>query len=260
MVPSEVHSPKSVANLNYGPPTTDYRTKNWRVLIEEGLTACAQMARDVDLSQDGRQRVRFFLWDPPAISLGWKQPRPGWLSQARWRASGVELVERPTGGGIAFHGSDVSVAIVIPRAGAISLEMVMRTVSQSAARLCQSYGVETSSLVDGQGAKRITYCLTQESPYALFIGTQKVAGFALRRYPGSWLVQGSVFVRPLPASVAHAIPSDVADQLKRRAVALSEAASSLVDERDVARRWAKHWTLWWKEALSLRAQGSGLGA
>jgi len=200
------------------------------------------MVLDERLANEAKLAVRVFTWDPPALSLGFKQTVPDWLDRIRWQAAGLELVERPTGGGIAFHGSDVSISVVAPRRpGGRSPHALASTVCESAIRLCQAYGLEaTAQLMCGQ-ASRVTYCLTQPSPYAVFICGRKVAGFALRRFPDSWLVQGSLLVRPLPAALAGALPQDVRDQLAKRAVALSEASGKWMDEADVTQRWAAQW-------------------
>ena len=251
---SIVHRPQSTEKRSgYGPWTMDYGQEQvlqtggppWRIFIEEGLTACAQMARDVALAHEGRQTVRFFLWDPPAVSLGWKQPLPEWLSGAQRQASGLELVERPTGGGIAFHGSDVSIAVIVPRAAGFRLSTLMRAVCESARRLCESYGAQATTLFDCSGTERVTYCLIQSSPYAVMIGFRKVAGFALRRYAENCLIQGSLLVRPIHSRLADVLPEDVTRKLAQRAVSLSEAGEVSLTPRGAAERWAANWSSWW---------------
>ena len=90
---------------------------DWRVIVGGPQTAAEQMATDARLAEEAIPTIRLFTWSPPAVSLGWKQPCPDWLRGDRWAASPCEFVERPTGGGIAFHGSDLSLAVVIPRSG-----------------------------------------------------------------------------------------------------------------------------------------------
>ena len=125
----------------------------------------------------------------------------------------------------------------------------MRAVYQATAKLCQTYGVETTPSLDEKSGGRIRYCLTEPSPYGVFIAGRKVAGFALRRFPQTWLVQGSVLVQPLPSVITHVLPWDVRCQLALRAVALAEIAGMPVNINDFARRWAEHWPTWWEEAL-----------
>ncbi|MBI3011469.1 MAG: hypothetical protein HYY58_03125 [Candidatus Omnitrophica bacterium] len=236
--------------MNYGLRTTDYGLDEWRIFIDGRRSAAEHMAFDERLAEDARPLVRFFTWDPAALSLGWKQPPPEWLEVSRWRAAGLELVERPTGGGIAFHGSDVSIAVTVPRALDLPPKTLMDAVCESAVGLCGSLGIQARSLLEDWGEGRITYCLTQPSPYAVFLGERKVAGFALRRYPNSWLIQGSLLVRPLPPALAQAIPGDVAEEVRARAVPLSEVAATRVDEGAVIEWWAEHWSRWWGDADS----------
>ncbi|MBI3331310.1 MAG: hypothetical protein HYZ96_04265 [Candidatus Omnitrophica bacterium] len=206
------------------------------------------MARDAALAQEPVATARLYRWAPPAVSLGWKQPRPEWLTPARWAAAGLEVVERPTGGGIAVHGSDVSIGIVVPRAGGWRLETLMSAVCRSAAELCRSYGVAASPLLDAPEYGRVTYCLAEPSPYAVLVDGKKVAGFALRRYSRAWLIQGSLLVRPVPEVLARAMPSDAIRGLQVRAVSLAEAAAEAVTEAGTAERWAARWASWWEAA------------
>ena len=220
----------------------------WRIVVDEPRSGAQHMALDVRLAQEGRWAVRFFTWHP-GMSLGWKQPTPDWFDADAWRAAGLDVVERPTGGGIAFHGSDVSVSIVVPRSAGQSVAELLGAVCQSAARLCETYGLEAVCACRDRHTERITYCLTEPSPYAVFLdGRKKVAGFALRRYPESWLIQGSLLVNPIPGKLTGALPSDVVQSLRERAISLSQ--HTITREQEVMERWADHWTVWWEGVLT----------
>jgi lipoate-protein ligase A len=166
---------------------------------------------------------------------------------------------------MAFHGSDVSLSVVVPRdmrsmsgtesskslrdfrgprASTVPLEFLMRAVCQSAVRVCHAFGAEATALMEVQTEGRITYCLTEQSPYTVLIGTRKIAGFAVRRYPDGWLIQGSLLVRRLPASLARALPQDLLQRIERNAMPLS--VSGGLSEREVAREWAARWSDWWE--------------
>lgn len=222
---------------------------DWRVLIGRVGRAGAQMAADERLAQEERLTVRLFPWDPPAVSLGFKQPRPEWVQ--RLPEAGIEWVGRPTGGGMALHGTDLSVAVVVPRELALPLGALMGAVCESAARLCSVLGVKARMLLDVPPQRqRSAYCLTEDTPYSLHISGRKVAGFALRRYPRTWLIQGSILVRPsLPASLVRVLPVDVVEGLRGRAVSLAQANGASLTELEVAEVWARHWSAWWEAAL-----------
>ena len=214
-------------------------TDEWRVVVNEApRSAVEQMACDERAATEAQPSIRLFTWHP-GISLGWKQPRPAWCEGGDWTVNGLERVERPTGGGIAFHGSDVSIAVAIPRALGDSLRTWMRLVCQSAASLCEAYGARASCLFEQAQASRIAYCLTERSPYAVLVNGRKIAGFAARRYPHAWLIQGSLLVNPLPAALRIALPAELWNSLSARAVSLSEAVQTPIALADVAHRWAE---------------------
>ncbi|MBI4340869.1 MAG: hypothetical protein HY598_01145 [Candidatus Omnitrophica bacterium] len=224
--------------------------KGWRVFVEEGLSAHEQMARDATLAREALPMVRFFVWDPPAVSLGFKQVPPAWLASA----AGFEQVERPTGGGLAFHGSDVSVAVIVPRRVSLPLALLMQAVCENAVALCRDMGANAHAVADVPAQGRIAYCLTDPSSYAVMIDGKKAAGFALRRFPKTWLIQGSLLVRPLPQALAGAIPAPVSAQLHAGAMPLAQVLPGAVAPCDVARRWADGWSGWWEEATAPNPQ------
>jgi lipoate-protein ligase A len=219
----------------------------WRVLSDGPRPAAAQMAFDERLASLGVPVARFFTWHPPAVSLGFKQPIPAWLRPSEWSARGLALVERPTGGGMAFHGSDVSLSVVVPRSSALPLEPIMRTVCQGAVQVCRAFSAEATSIgaatADIPTEGRITYCLTERSPYAVLIGSRKVGGFAVRRYPEGWLIQGSLLVRRLPGPLARALPLELLQRIEREAMPLSPYGG--LSEQAVARHWSERWPAWW---------------
>ena len=218
------------------------------MIIGGAQRAAEQMARDVALAREAVPSVRLFTWQPPALSLGFKQARPDWLAAAK-RDLRWELIERPTGGGMAVHGSDVSVAVVMPREVRVPLEALMGTICRSAIRLCGTYGIAAHSLLRVPAAERVTYCLAEPSSYAVMAGGRKVAGFALRRYPKTWLIQGSMLVGPLPEVLREVLPPEARRQLAHYATPLSSLANAPVSAADAARRWAAHWSEWWDATL-----------
>lgn len=202
--------------------------EGWALVRREADTAAEQMAIDERLAAQAQRTVRLFRWRRPAVSLGRRQPVPSWANESSLAAHGIERVERPTGGGIALHGSDLSFSVVAPMAQ-VAIGALMDT---AAARL--TCGLRTCGIwvewqreveprqSSGQ-AGRITYCLTEQSPYALMIGRRKVGGLALRRYRASWLVQGSMLMRPLPAVFRSILPEAVQGAWRMSAVSLEEA-------------------------------------
>ncbi len=57
--------------------------------------------------------LRFYTWNPPAISLGYHQHRwPESWQHLRWNGDPVDLVRRPTGGRAVLHQGDLTYAVI----------------------------------------------------------------------------------------------------------------------------------------------------
>ncbi|QQE65009.1 biotin--protein ligase [Leptolyngbya sp. BL0902] len=58
--------------------------------------------------------LRFYTWDPPAISLGFSQRRnlPDHWSTLTWQGQPIDLVQRPTGGRGVLHQGDLTYALI----------------------------------------------------------------------------------------------------------------------------------------------------
>src|ERR1041385_4460172 len=75
----------------------------------ESRTAALNMAVDEALLENARlPTIRFYRWDHPALSFGYFG-RYSDVSEHR-----RDLIRRWTGGGIVFHGEDLTYSIVIP--------------------------------------------------------------------------------------------------------------------------------------------------
>ena len=72
-------------------------------------------------------------------------------------------------------------------------------------------------------AMPVTYCLTEPSPYAVMVGSRKLCGLAIRRYPDAWLIQGSLLLRGLPDAVQTLMPPAVLEAFRTQAITLEEA-------------------------------------
>lgn len=195
----------------------------------DGETAAEQMAIDERLAAAAQPNLRLFRWNRPAISLGLKQTPPPWVNVSALSARGIDVVRRPTGGGIALHGSDLSCSVVAPMAQ-VALGVLMDGVASSLCRGVRTLGVRAVWEREAASAARITYCLTERSPYALMVDGRKLGGLAIRRTPVSWLIQGSLLVRALPPVFRLVMPEPVRRAFEARAVSLEEACGDIVED------------------------------
>lgn len=225
-------------------------TQPWRCLRWDASTAAEQMAIDERLAAEGQPVVRLFRWSRPALSFGLRQARPSWVDALSLRAAGIETVERPTGGGIAVHGSDLSCAIVVPSAWRLRVHQLMDRVCASLCRAIEAVGVDAAWTGDAAGRARIDYCLTQPSPYAITVNARKLCGFGLRRTSTAWLVQGSLLMRAIPEAIMRAMPRSVASDFEGRAISLEAARGSRVSDEHMAEAIIEAWRATWEQAAA----------
>jgi len=252
-----------------------------QIVVDSRDSAAKQMAMDEALARTARATFRLFRWQRPAVSLGFKQPPPAWVEPGALAGHGIEVVERPTGGGIAIHGSDLSFSVVVPRQQSMPLAELMAGIAQVLSEAVSRFDIEAELVGGDAGAgapaaraqfpsggvreaaapetstdggvaqaagpatRRIVYCLTQESPYALMIERRKLCGLAVRRYQASWLIQGSLLVSALPAAFAQVMPAEVFEAFQARAITLEEAAGRLIDEEELLTELIGAWRQTW---------------
>lgn len=251
-------------------PLTRWRRRvgSWDIRMEDEPTAARQMARDEQLAREGRPTLRLFRWAAPAFSIGYRQRPPSWVDAGALAARGIELVERPTGGGIAVHGTDLSCSVTAPRFASGPLAVLMERIGRSMTQACRAGGAQVewqpeepragpfdvaqgSALSAVERAGPIAYCLTQRSPYAVTAGARKLCGFAIRAYEASWLVQGSLLVRPVSALHRAVMPEEVAVALSRRAISLEESAGQPIAWKRLIDRFIEAWGEMWRLPCSM---------
>ena len=87
--------------------------ESWDYLQSPAADAATNMAVDHALlrfaATRGRPLLRLYAWRQPAISYGYFQKFPAHLAGGQ-----SEIVRRPTGGGLVYHGNDTTYTVVIP--------------------------------------------------------------------------------------------------------------------------------------------------
>lgn len=169
----------------------------------------------------GRARFRAYGWHRPAFTFGYSQKIAWVRAQVRADApEGVELIRRPTGGGVVDHREDWTYALVIPRGHALETARAVESYRAVHAALvealvaCGQAAVlkarcETPETGEGEGEgadcaapKGPTVCFARPELYdVLHPGSgAKIAGAAQKRTKEGLLFQGSIW-RPAAPEV-----------------------------------------------------------
>jgi lipoate-protein ligase A len=144
--------------------------------------------------------IRFYRWRSPALSFGYF----GKFSDVAVYAAERDLVRRWTGGGIVFHGDDVTYSIVIPASDPVfdessiaiyekihrALADVLNGVGE---RAVVAGGVDPGGIALSKHAAASGYnCFANPVRADVMMNGRKIAGAAQRRTRRGLLQQGSI--------------------------------------------------------------------
>lgn len=168
----------------------------WRLVVHGKNDAAWNMALDEAMldhaaEHGGPATLRFFDWERPAITIGYAIDAPGSLDLDEGERRGVPVVRRVTGGGIVFHGGDLTYAVVFPREALALGESLLgtyRAINRAFAVALEPFGVRCT-LLDGASpsGRPAGACFARPTRYDLVAGGRKLCGNAQRRR-GRWLL------------------------------------------------------------------------
>ena len=203
----------------------------WRLLRTGAGAPEFNMALDEALLRGGGPpALRLYAWDPPALSLGWFQPREGFDAEAV-RAAGAVVVRRATGGGAIHHDRELTFSIAAePGRDGYPADVVgaYRWVHALLAQALAAVGAPAAPAGGARLSTRprdATLCFHDLTALDLVDARgRKLAGSAQRRVGARVLHHGS-----LPLEVPRLSPESGAASLAAgRHVAWDELADALV--------------------------------
>jgi lipoyl(octanoyl) transferase len=220
-----------------------YPRTQWRLIIEDkARSGAANMALDEAIALscsagDAPPTLRFYRWDPAAVSLGRHQNIAD-VDEAKVEAMGFDLVRRTTGGRAILHTDELTYSVAASEAEPRMAGGVMD------AYLRLSNGLLTGLQVLGLAAEKAAgsvragpdvsaACFEVPSAYEITAGGRKLMGSAQSRRRGHVLQHGSL---PLIGDITRlvallSLAEDEAAELRRQ---LAERACTLAQALNVA--------------------------
>jgi lipoate-protein ligase A len=187
------------------------KRNNWRLLFTPDVDPYMNMAIDEALtrkcidSEDRPTAIRFYTWKETSCSIGYFQKIENVIKAPNNKK--IPVVRRPTGGGIVYHGNDITFSIVKKRMQPSRQENITsfyKLIGESLLRGLERLGFtgtfylpEEESHRSEQKKKPLNNYLAQQSfcsvtpaKYDIMINGSKVAGYAARKSQGAVLCQG----------------------------------------------------------------------
>ncbi len=218
----------------------------WRVIISGIGRAADNMAVDEAMLKAHAAgqvppTIRFYGWQPAAVSLGYFQKAAAEVDIAECRRQGIDVVRRLTGGRAVLHDAELTYSLVVSETHPLvppTITASYRFFSQGLLAGLKTMGIDAQMSLPkaayGQTKRRHTSaaCFDAPSHYEVTFGRRKLIGSAQVRKDGVILQHGSVLLNFNPKQVASLLnlPSPeakdtVAAMLAQRAISITEAAN-----------------------------------
>src|SRR5437868_1994202 len=157
----------------------------------DSRSAALNMAIDEALFETAATpSIRFYKWDHPGLSFGYFGKFADVANHERER----DIVRRWTGGGIVFHGEDLTYSIIIPAGNRALVESSMSIYQKThdAIRATLAANGQVSELATNAGPKISESCFANPVRADVLLNGRKIAGAAQRRTRRGLLQQGSI--------------------------------------------------------------------
>ncbi|MBU1357096.1 MAG: lipoate--protein ligase family protein [Candidatus Edwardsbacteria bacterium] len=143
--------------------------------------------------------IRFFGWNPPAVSLGYNQKIKD-LDIEACRKAGFDIVRRPTGGRAVIHQDEFTYSVIARENDPVIGGTIMETYGRIAQGLLAGLKIlgVAAEMVRSSApdipATASALCFAAAGRYEITAGGKKLIGSAQRRMNGVILQQGSLLM------------------------------------------------------------------
>jgi lipoyl(octanoyl) transferase len=177
--------------------------------VDEELLARAQEC-------DGLPVLRFYTWDPPAVSLGRFQKIEEAVDAAACKRRGFDIVRRVTGGRAVLHHRELTYSVVARADNPLFPSDILGTykiIAQGLMAGFRNIGIDAEMVSHGgrnaplvNNNSKNPSCFSSPSWYEIVVRGKKIAGSAQRRLSAAFLQHGSILIAYDPVIEAEVIP------------------------------------------------------
>ena len=183
--------------------------------------------------------LRFYRWQRPSISFGYF----GQFAAVAHKQQHRDIVRRWTGGGIVYHGDDLTYSLVLPAdvAARFRSSRVIYTEVHSAIQEALR-GTPDVTLAATAAPKISDACFANAVEADVLLGGQKIAGAAQRRTRNGLLHQGSIQHDPLPAEFPDRFAAALCPTFTRLPLATDvlRRAEVIAEQKYSTAEWLRH--------------------
>jgi lipoate-protein ligase A len=188
----------------------------YNMAVDEELLARSQAGEAVPV-------LRFYSWDPPAVSIGRYQAMKAAVDADACRRRGYDIVRRITGGRAVLHHRELTYSIIARTDNPLFPSGVLGTYKVIAAGLLaglQNLGIHAEMVARGgrydalvERKPKDPACFSSPSWYEILANRRKIIGSAQRRMRGAFLQHGSILIDYDPRLESEVIPGAGGDSV-----------------------------------------------
>ncbi|MDJ0518655.1 MAG: biotin/lipoate A/B protein ligase family protein [Trichodesmium sp. MO_231.B1] len=211
----------------------------WRLIPLLKTTGKLQMAIDEWLLHQHLQgnippTLRFYTWQPVAISLGYHQKRyPEYWQNLTWQGTSVDLVRRPTGGRAVLHQGDLTYSLITSGFRGSRIESY-QAICEFLIQGWRSLDVELVYGSAGRGYINNPNCFGTSTGADLILPNgKKLIGSAQLRKKGAILQHGSMILAPdveFFSYVFNSQPSPVVSDISTSFLSANDRGEDLINQ------------------------------
>jgi lipoate-protein ligase A len=225
--------------------------KHWRFIFTGGNDGFFNMALDEALllsceKGDSPPILRLYLWDPPAVSIGYSQSLEKTVDSKKCGDYNVHVVRRITGGRAVLHEDEITYSVCASRDDFPELgDNTTQTYQRLSLALLESLrivGIDGEWVKPSREKKPLYYnrisskpCFVSNSRYEITVDGKKLIGSAQRRFScrsdqvkkDSFIQHGSILTGKGKLSLAEFLPEETSKELMKQVL---EERSTNVEE------------------------------
>lgn len=136
--------------------------------------------------------LRFFDWSSPSISIGYSQKIKDVLDVQLCKNEGIQVVRRFTGGGVVFHGVDITYSVMLPKRFEQDVKVMYNMIQSWIKKGLDRLGINTKQYKEIK-REQSSYCFVSPSFGDIMIENHKIGGLAGRRIKQRMLCEGYLY-------------------------------------------------------------------
>jgi lipoyl(octanoyl) transferase len=178
--------------------------ENWRFIPYQTASAALNMAIDEAIMDAHREdkvppTLRFYGWEPAALSIGYFQQAEREVDFKRLAEKGIDFVRRMTGGRAVLHDQELTYSVIVAEHHPLIPQTVgesYRVIHQGLLAGFRNLQINASLLPPKKREKTASssVCFATSAAYELVVAGRKIAGSAQMRQRGVMLQQGSILL------------------------------------------------------------------